>query len=443
MQKIATKDFSRVAVYLFLASCLVILNYFTPRANFAQLLTFYLAAFAAYFYILFYWKDENVDEAKYVAILFRVLLLFSVPNLSDDVYRFVWDGHMMLGGANPYLSTPTVFYQTLNMHEFDFSDAVYNNLNSKEYYSVYPPICQMIFFISAALSFENLSVNIFLLKVFILLSEFGTIYFLQKIIRLKGVPAKNILFYSMNPLILIELTGNVHFEAAMIFFLTLSVYLLLQNKFYLSAIFLGLAAASKIWPLFLLPFFISYFGWRKTILYAGTVCIVFFLSFVPFFSPQTFLNISESLQLYFVSFEFNASLYYLLKFITGQQMHAKEIIQTLLPAIYLLVLVMLAWKFNKEDKLQFFLFAFFLYMMFATTVHPWYLAPLLLFSCITRFRFPVLWSCLICFTYITYKGAGFEQNFYVITLEYVLLLSFVLFELFGGERKKFLAKTGL
>lgn len=430
MQNIATRNFSRVAVYVFFAASLIVLNYFTPRSNFYQLIICYLAAFAAYFHILYYWKEEHISEAWKISLLFRVLLLFSLPNLSDDFYRFVWDGNLSLRGINPYAYTPHDFAHSTNIHLYDLHHNIYDALNSKNYYSVYPPVCQLIFLLSALFSFGNIELNIVLLKICILLSEAGTIYFLQKVIRLKNLSSKNILLYSLNPLIIIELTGNLHFESVMIFFLVASVYMLLKGRLLFSALIFGLSAATKIWPVLLLPFFINYVGWRKSLYFAAVTCCVFFISFLPFYSPAVFSNISASLQLYFTSFEFNASLYYALKYFTIHTLHVKQLIQTVLPAMYFLVLIFLAWRYKKENILEIFLFAFFLYLFFATTVHPWYITPLILLSAVTRFRFPVFWSFCICFTYISYVHSGFAENYFIITAEYLLMFGCIFYELF-------------
>jgi hypothetical protein len=40
------------------------------------------------------------------AVLFRVGLLFSAPYLSDDIYRYVWDGKVQAAGVNPYRYIP-------------------------------------------------------------------------------------------------------------------------------------------------------------------------------------------------------------------------------------------------------------------------------------------------------------------------------------------------
>ena len=40
------------------------------------------------------------------AALFRLSILFSPPYLSDDLYRYVWDGRVQAAGINPYRYIP-------------------------------------------------------------------------------------------------------------------------------------------------------------------------------------------------------------------------------------------------------------------------------------------------------------------------------------------------
>src|SRR5918996_3081657 len=39
-------------------------------------------------------------------IAFRAVLVFSEPDLSSDMYRYVWDGRVQANGINPYLYPP-------------------------------------------------------------------------------------------------------------------------------------------------------------------------------------------------------------------------------------------------------------------------------------------------------------------------------------------------
>src|SRR5260370_1525737 len=41
-----------------------------------------------------------------LAGIFRLSIVFAPPYLSDDIYRYVWDGRVQAAGINPYRYTP-------------------------------------------------------------------------------------------------------------------------------------------------------------------------------------------------------------------------------------------------------------------------------------------------------------------------------------------------
>ncbi|MBC8046423.1 MAG: mannosyltransferase, partial [Fimbriimonadaceae bacterium] len=198
----------------------------------------------------------------------------------------------------------------------------------------------------------------------------------------------------------------------------------------LSAVLFGLSVATKILPLILLPFLLKYIGFRKTIVYSCITAIVFIISFIPFYNAGLIRHFSTSLQLYFVSFEFNGSIYNFSKWLSGFNYSSKLMIQKVLPVIACFLILLTSFFYKKERLFQFFLFAFFIYFLFSTTVHPWYITPLILFTVITNYKFPIVWSGLIYLTYITYAGNGFKENYFIITIEYLILFAFMISELF-------------
>ena len=41
-----------------------------------------------------------------LALAFRLTMWWSPPTLSEDIYRYVWDGRVQLAGINPYHYAP-------------------------------------------------------------------------------------------------------------------------------------------------------------------------------------------------------------------------------------------------------------------------------------------------------------------------------------------------
>ena len=82
-----------------------LMAYSLDRTNFLQLIAQYIILFIPFLYFIKKEKN-NFTFLVVIAILFRFIFLIAVPNLSQDFYRFIWDGRMILKGLNPYLYLP-------------------------------------------------------------------------------------------------------------------------------------------------------------------------------------------------------------------------------------------------------------------------------------------------------------------------------------------------
>jgi alpha-1,6-mannosyltransferase len=69
------------------------------------------------------------------------------------------------------------------------------------------------------------------------------------------------------------------------------------------------------------------------------------------------------------------------------------------------------------------------YLLLTTTLHPWYITPLLAISIFTHFRFAIVWSAMIFLTYAGYTNNGFEENLWLTTLEYISVMGYLAYEL--------------
>ena len=71
-------------------------GYFIERQQFTHIVFTYSLLFATYIFISK--KTDSETDARFwfiFAFLLRGSLTFSFPNLSDDIYRFVWDGRQI------------------------------------------------------------------------------------------------------------------------------------------------------------------------------------------------------------------------------------------------------------------------------------------------------------------------------------------------------------
>jgi len=295
-----------------------LMAYSLDRTNFSQLIAQYFILFIPFVYFI---KKEKNNFTFLVAIatVFRLIFLIAIPNLSQDFYRFIWDGRMILKGLNPYLYLPETFINQGNLPINQATD-LYLGMGALNgsHYTNYPPINQLNFFIAALFTNSSIIGSIIVLRLQIILADIGIIYFGKKILEKLKLPVHNIFLYALNPFIIIELTGNLHFESVMIFFLVWSLYLLLQKKWSFAALTFGLSVSVKLIPLLFLPLFYQWFtkenrtkGVLRFISFGMTIVLINILLFLPFLSSNLMNNYLDSIGLWFQKFEFNASLYYI------------------------------------------------------------------------------------------------------------------------------------
>ena len=76
------------------------------------------------------------------------------------------------------------------------------------------------------------------------------------------------------------------------------------------------------------------------------------------------------------------------------------------------------------------------YYLISTTVHPWYIISLLLLSIFTPYKFVQVWSYTLIFSYFAYNQFSVDENGYMLCLEYLPVLSFLVWELFNKSKLK-------
>ncbi|GHB53020.1 glycosyltransferase 87 family protein [Persicitalea jodogahamensis] len=414
----------------------------TTRSDTVTLLSLWGILFLLYGIAIRDWAKVPFKFLIGAAVVFRLFGMLHFPNLSDDVYRFIWDGRLLAHGYNPFLYLPSEILTTAIAFQAGLTEALFQKLNSPDYYTVYPPLLQGWFAAATTLG-ETEWATVFWLRLPIFLGELATLWLLYQLLNILGKDQtqaqRGVLLYALNPLAIVELVGNLHYEGLTICFLLAGLYFYLKQKQTSSATSLALAAGVKLLPLIFIPALLNKKDWEKSLKYVLTAGVVFLLPFLFFFNLTIIENISTSLDLYFRRFEFNASLYYLLRGI-GTFVMGYNPIATIGPLLALVsISLILFFSWSKKLKLSLperWLFALTTYLLCATTVHPWYIVPLLALSVLSRFRFPIAWSALLPLTYVAYGQSGFQENLWVVAVEYLVVLGWLGWELSHNKSVK-------
>ena len=422
----------------------IVFAYDLDRSDFIKLITL----FGALFFISYKIIQINQDRFWLLAgigIIFRLLFIAVLPNLSQDFYRFIWDGRLITQGISPYLFTPENYIEdTSNSFVTIVNQAqeLYNGMGSlnRSHFSNYPAINQLCFAIASVFAGKSILGSVMVVRIILILADIGILCIGKKLLVKLHLNPNQIFWYFLNPFIVIELTGNLHFEGVMLFFLIASLYLLHQKKWFISAGLLGISVSVKLIPLLFLPL---YYRWFSTDLNKGFFKLAGFyfivlgtviFTFTPFLSAQFISNFSKTIFLWFQNFEFNASIYYIIRWmgfkIVGWNMIA--IIGKILPLFVILFILLFTFLRKNKSTQQLItsmLFGVSIYFLFSTTIHPWYIATPLLLSVFTKYKFPVIWSLAVMLSYTAYGVDGFSENLYLVALEYLTVIGFFIWEL--------------
>lgn len=435
-------------LFFFLSLILyLLLGYAVARHDTLPLFMAYYALFLLYAGIIMKHASFGKREYQYwilAGITFRVVLLFAVPALSDDVYRFIWDGRLLAAGFHPFAEVPAFYMASPGLIP-GIDAELYNKLNAKDTYTIYPPVAQLVFWVAVKISHQSLYTSILVMKIITFGFEMATLWLLPKVLREFRVSSTATLMYALNPLVIVELTANVHHEGIMLFFLLLSVYLLRRGRTTASTLAYSLAVCTKLIPLLFLPLFLSHLGWRKTLRYWALTLGFTLVAFLPLMNAEIIDGMATSIGYYFQRFEFNASLYYLVRAV-GYALAGFNVIQyagPMMAAAATILILYIAFRKGVSSAtgtidVKIFtemLICLTIYFLSVAILHPWYIITLFGLSLFTPFRFPLVWTAMIFLTYAGYSEAGFVENLTLVALEYILVLGYLFHETVWIKRR--------
>jgi len=433
------KSALKVASLLLLGTALILLAQ-VPRENFSLTWALFTVAFGGMLGCYF------LSDSKFsfwwllgVGVFLRGSLFFFAPQWSEDGVRFLWDGELLRQGQNPYQMTPAQVQEQLGAGEAGYRSQLFEELNSPNYFSVYPPLNQVLFWGAAQIAQGHLEKGYLALRLLLLFGEVGVFLLLCRLLERFELPQKQIIFYWLNPLVILEVVGNLHFEGLVLFFLVASLAAMSRQKVGLSGMFWGLAVGMKLLPLLFAPAFLFWKQTRKSLGFWGMAIGIGLLCFLPLALGGSWQNFFQSLQLYQGKFEFNASVYYLLREV-GNWLVGYNTIGILTKFGTVITIAGVIWMSRKRSQATFegmiglWVQLYLLYFLLQPVVHPWYLLPGLGLSVLTRQWTFLLWSFGAIFSYQAYSQNPVQEQALFLMLEYGLVLVGLYLDYFRKQR---------
>jgi hypothetical protein len=284
------------------------------------------------------------------AVLFRVAILLLTPSLSDDIYRYVWEGRVQIAGFDPYV-LPPVAPQLESLR-----DALWQQVNHPQYAAIYPPVAQLAF---RALAHWG---GVLVFKSVLCLLDLVTCGVLAMALHRRGLSPSRLVLYAWNPLVVVEIAGSGHLEPLGVLPLVAAVVLVGRRRA-LGWTLLAASTAAKYAAGITIPAFLAVAPPRKR----GIAAAVLFLLavFAPYAGAG--MHLFDSLRVYAEHWRYNDLLFALVQRFSADPHHARMVALGLTGAGGLAVAV---WRRPLEQRA---LAALTLTLLLSPTIHPWYL----------------------------------------------------------------------
>ena len=354
-------------------------------------------------------------------IIIRIIFIPVHPVGSDDYYRYLWDGKVQANGVNPYAFAPDA-KELGYLH----SDILPKYVNHSAMKTLYPPLTEILFYISYLISGENYLGIKFLLLFFDLITIYGIYLILKKL----NTDKKYILLYALSPLPIFQFFVDAHADGFGLAFIIFAIFFYLDKKKILSYILIGLSICIKPIGLLFIP--LLFFAEKslteriKIILVPAFICAAMYIPYIFTGSPfQALIKFTEN-------WTFNGIVFDIL----NSFLHNNQKVRLICGIIYFLIFLVIL--FSKKDLLEKIYLSIFLLLIFSPVVHPWYVCWLVILLPFVPRWSGIFYVSLVSLTAITdlnYQLSGTWREYtLVLTLEYVPVLAIFLYEMYSYRK---------
>jgi len=307
------------------------------------------------------------------AVLFRAILVFSQPSLSNDMYRYVWDGRVQAAGINPYLYPPSAA-QVASLRD----NAIWPRVDWKPYATIYPAGAELVF----AAAWRIWPDNVHWFQAVMVAADLLAGVLLLFLLRALGRSPLAVLIYLWNPLVIFEVAHSAHVDALVLPFLVSALLARVKGRPALTGLLLGLAASMKLFPILLLPVLWQWreagehghggshrSAWVMPLAFLAAFALAYLpyiaigtavVGFLPYYFHQAF-NFLTTVPLYILVFQAGGR----------PEMVINALIMAVLLAIYLVFLFRPAA--DAETALRRCLWPIGAYTLLTVNLYPWYL----------------------------------------------------------------------
>lgn len=330
-------------------------------------------------------------------VVFRLTVFDLSPSLSDDIYRYVWDGKMQFFGINPFRFAP------MAKEVAHLRDAViFPNINHAELPTIYPPVAQGLFLLGYVVQH-----GVWGMKAVVVMAEGAIVFGVVRVLKLMGGNVRALLIYWWHPLVVVEGAGSGHIDLWGVALLLWAVYFVMTMHGKKAFVFLGGAVLVKFLPLVAWPLLMR-LQWDWIRRHVGLLLIfplIVGLGYVPY--AWTGAPVLGSLGIYAENWEFNSPVFDLLRtFLNDGQLSRKILWVGFVVWVMFLVL-------KRLPPLRGVYFTLAGFLLVTPTLHPWYALWLIPFLVFYRHPAWIVFTLVLPLSYhvlIEYERVGVWQE---------------------------------
>ncbi len=334
-----------------------------------------------------------------VALVSRVILVPARPDLSTDIYRYAWEGRVVLKGVNPFAMAPD------DSSLVPLRDRDYGRIGHPHMATIYPPLAQGVFALGAWIH-----PGVTALKALFVLFDLAVLGVLLFLLRSRGRPPTHALIYAWSPLVILETGHSGHMDVVGVFFLVLGIALL-ERRGVTGFAALGASFLAKFLPVALLPFLMVRRRWAGI----GVFVLVAVAGYLPF--ADAGVRLADSLRTYGGSWSFNGPPFQILTGWLGAQALSRGVLAGGGAAF------VLAAAFREKDFARYVFLVVACWLLLAPTVYPWYLTWMVALLCLYPSRAWIAFTGLVFLSYwvwVVYDAGGaWVLPSAVLAIEYV------------------------
>jgi alpha-1,6-mannosyltransferase len=346
----------------------------------------------------------------------------------NDIWRYLWDGHVWANGINPYKYSPidenldslagemqteeSEFFveeeavdsvsETIDelqpeiietneirvVEQNEIWQDIRENINYADVTTIYSPLAQFVFRLSYAIA----PGSVLMMKSLLVTCELIGILFLALSLKRLKLPVASVVLYAWNPLMIKVFAGSGHADSILVMTLCATAYFAIRRAKSLTAITFGLAILAKISPIFLVPFIVRRVGWLRSCLIVLVVC----LGYLPFLDAEQ--NLFAGFLKFAREWQFNPGIFALVRYI-GEFFVADASYFARIFCLILIISIAL-WLVVRDDLTEkmFVKSAAIILgslIIFSPTVMPWYLSWVLPFAVLARQNVWIYLSALV------------------------------------------------